>query len=374
MYDKSIHPKIGLAMSGGGFRATLFHLGSLWCLNDFGYLRKINRICSVSGGSITCGVLAKYWHQLNFDKNDMATNFKDKIVIPIRHFCSLNVDVPSILGGWLSIFKSATDLLKKKYKKNLFGNTTLQDLPKDGEGPLFIIYATSLQSGSSVRFSRPYIGDYKVGLYDNPNTLLAEAVAASSAFPPVLSPVLTNLDPNMWKEVEGAYLFDNKKMKSKMYLTDGGVYDNLGLEAIWDTFETVLVSDAGSPFEIEQNPWLLKYSQIKKVLRVLAITMEQTRVLRKRKLINDFVQDVRKGTYWGITTYIDDYDLPDSMTTDNDITKSMQNIRTRLNPFSDEEQGRLINWGYALADAAMRKHVFPNKEKPGKWPIPDYNL
>src|ERR1035437_6460162 len=48
---------IGLCLSGGGYRAMLFHLGALWRLNELGYLPKLNRISSVSGGSITAGVL-----------------------------------------------------------------------------------------------------------------------------------------------------------------------------------------------------------------------------------------------------------------------------------------------------------------------------
>jgi NTE family protein len=46
-------PGIALCLSGGGFRAMLFHLGTLWRLNEFGYLPKLKLISSVSGGSIT---------------------------------------------------------------------------------------------------------------------------------------------------------------------------------------------------------------------------------------------------------------------------------------------------------------------------------
>lgn len=48
---------IGMAISGGGFRATLFHLGALWRINELGILSKIDRYCSVSGGSILNGLL-----------------------------------------------------------------------------------------------------------------------------------------------------------------------------------------------------------------------------------------------------------------------------------------------------------------------------
>jgi len=45
-----------LALSGGGFRATLFHCGALMRLNELGFLTKLSRISSVSGGAITSGV------------------------------------------------------------------------------------------------------------------------------------------------------------------------------------------------------------------------------------------------------------------------------------------------------------------------------
>jgi NTE family protein len=76
----------GLALSGGGFRATLFHLGTLWRLNELGYLKKIDRISSVSGGSITSGVLALHWPKLQF-ANRIATNLHDEIVTPQRTSC-----------------------------------------------------------------------------------------------------------------------------------------------------------------------------------------------------------------------------------------------------------------------------------------------
>jgi NTE family protein len=52
---------MGLCLSGGGYRAMPFHLGAVWRLNEFGLLRKLVRISSVSGGSITAGVLGLAW-------------------------------------------------------------------------------------------------------------------------------------------------------------------------------------------------------------------------------------------------------------------------------------------------------------------------
>ena len=84
MARKDPEPGIGLALSGGGFRATLFHLGSLWRLNELGWLPKLTRVTSVSGGSITAGVLGHHWQKLTFDDSGIATNFDDEIAVPLR--------------------------------------------------------------------------------------------------------------------------------------------------------------------------------------------------------------------------------------------------------------------------------------------------
>jgi NTE family protein len=73
---------IGLALSGGGFRATLFHVGSLWRLNEMGILKKLNRVSSISGGSITAGVLALAWKDLNFDGQGIARGFDERTFNP----------------------------------------------------------------------------------------------------------------------------------------------------------------------------------------------------------------------------------------------------------------------------------------------------
>src|ERR1700680_1691406 len=95
--------KLGLALSGGGFRATLFHLGALWRLNELGWLRQLDIITSVSGGSIVNGVLALRWSELAWQGlpggGEMAANFAEKIAAPIRQFCGKSIDVSSVVIG-----------------------------------------------------------------------------------------------------------------------------------------------------------------------------------------------------------------------------------------------------------------------------------
>jgi NTE family protein len=370
---------VGLALSGGGFRAALFHVGGLWRLNELGWLKQLSEVTSVSGGSITAGYLGLKWKHLRFNPNNVATNFVDEIVQPLQVFCSQTIDIGSLVGGLISPFHHPSTILASRLSKKLFGKATLQDLPSDREGPRFTIYATNLQTGVSVRFSHPYMADYRLGEIKSPEVEIAGAVTASCAFPPILCPVKFKFEYDDWKSFEGADLFDNEKLHRKMLLADGGVYDNLGLERIWNKYTTVLVSDAGAPFSIMENTIMLRLSQLLRTKRSLDIIVNQARALRKRWLIENFIHGLMSGTYWGIVTQIRDYELqqygyPGPIVDDSDTTGSLSRLRTRLNRFSTEEQEQLINWGYALADAAMRRHVLKKGLKPGTLPFPQQPL
>lgn len=188
-------PGIALCLSGGGYRAMVFHLGSLWRLNELGLLKGLQRISSVSGGSITAGMLGLQWKQLTFDSNNVATNLESLVVNPVRALASTTIDAGAIIWGILLPWDTVGSRIAQAYRKHLFGAATLQDLPSDSEGPRFVINATNVQTKVLWRFSKPFMGDYRVGLIHNPTVELAVAVGASSAFPPVLSPVQLKLNP-----------------------------------------------------------------------------------------------------------------------------------------------------------------------------------
>ena len=136
------------------------------------------------------------------------------------------------------------------YDEHLFDGATLQDLPDE---PRFVINATNVQSGALWRFMKPYMRDYRVGEVEKPTVQLAQAVAASSAFPPVLSPFEMRLDPAAFTPEAGMDL-QREPYTRKVMLTDGGVYDNLGLETAWKRYETILVSDGGGKMAPEEEP------------------------------------------------------------------------------------------------------------------------
>ncbi len=340
---------IALCLSGGGYRAMLFHAGTLWRLNEMALLPKLKRISSVSGGSITAGVLAMKWNDLNF-QNDVAQNFEKEIIKPIKSLASRTIDVSSVLTGSLW-FGTVGDKVADSYEKYLYGDKTLQDMPDE---PRFVINATNVQSGVLWRFMKPYMRDWRVGEVKNPKVKLATAVAASSAFPPVLSPVELNLDPDDFTPNSGTDLQDDS-YRTQVVLTDGGVYDNLGLETAWKRYKTILVSDAGGGFSAEADP---EGDWVRHSVRVLFLIDNQVRSLRHRQLIESYKAGIRNGAFWDIGHNLKEtFDLDDALPCPFEKTHTLANITTRLKKLDKNLQNKLINWGYAIADASIRKYT-----------------
>lgn len=352
---------IALCLSGGGYRAMLFHLGAVWRLNDVGYLARLARVSSVSGGSITAGVLAMNWGNLKFSGTGRASNFVSEVVAPIRGLAHRTIDAGAVIGGAL-MPGSISDKVTSKYRKHLFGDATLQDIPDE---PRFVFNATNVQSAVLWRFSKPYMGDYRVGLIKSPTTRLAQVVAASSAFPPLLSPAELDLDPGQF--TSGGDLAQ-PAFRHDIVLSDGGVYDNLGLETAFKRYKTLLVSDGGGQIVPDDDP---PRDWARHTLRILDIIDNQVRTLRKRQLVGAYQAGVRAGTYWGIRTPISKYSASNKLRAPAARTMELAQTATRLKRMDSLLQERLINWGYAVTDAAMRTWVDADLTPPKRFPYPE---
>jgi len=367
-FDAGHEPEegIGLCLSGGGYRAMLFHLGALWRLNELGWLPRLSRVSSVSGGSITAGVLGLHWRDLAFE-NGVARNFADQVVRPVRALAGRTIDRDAILAG-LFLPGSISERVVAAYRQFLFGDATLQDLPPDP--PRFVINATSVQSGVLWRFSRKYMADYRVGKVLSPTVPLAVAVAASSAFPPVLSPVEMEVEASAYAPPTRQPSEDlhEEPYTTNVVLTDGGVYDNLGLETVWKRYRTVLVSDGGGRMQAEAEP---KADWARHAIRINQIIDNQVRSLRKRQLIRSFESKARNGAYWGIRSDIRRYAAPGALPCPFDRTTALANLETRLERLDGAVQEQLINWGYAVCDAAMRRWVETRLAPPTGFPYPE---
>jgi NTE family protein len=386
----ALEPGVALALSGGGFRAMLFHGGALLRLNELGILSTVARISSVSGGSIASGFLAYIWKQLG--DPDPATGvyaqFEQKYIAPLLAFSRLKIDVGDILTGFLP-WTSAAKQVEDSYDKALFHGATLQVLP---DKPRFVFCATNLQTGVDFRFSKPYAGDYVLGRLANPDLSLATAVTASSAFPPFLSPMSLALPAGSFADWPGQAagaggVADLTAFRAKVLLTDGGVYDNHGLEPIVKRYMTLLVSDGGAPFarapEVATDP-------IRQLQHVFDITDNQVRSLRRRDLLAryqaaqkanlqpDAVDPyARLGTYWGIDTDPTKVTPAGAVPCSLGTAHTLAGLATRLSDLGDTQSKQLINWGYAISDRCIRSYynVAAMQQRPGPTlPYPDAPL
>jgi NTE family protein len=201
----------------------------------------------------------------------------------------------------------------------------------------------------------------------NPTISVAAAVAASSAFPPVLSPARLTMKESDWTNL-ATNDCGHPPFTTKLVLSDGGVYDNMGIETAWKRCKRVLVSDGGAKYQPDEKPhadWALQS------MRILNTIDNQVRSLRKRQVVSAFINpdDEHKGAYWGMWTKPSEYPAA-SLPIDADRAMEMAKVPTRLAKLPIETQNRLINFGYGMAHRAIASYFDPNVFTPTAFPCP----
>lgn len=356
--------RIGLTLSGGGFRATLFHLGVVRMLRDAGLLHRVRFVGGVSGGAILAAHLGLAWDRY-VGPDDSFDGAADEII----QFCQRDVRNRILrrwLLGWLTlvgrfIFKlSRVRLLIAEYE-TLFGKASLRDLNPTAEidRPRIILQSVVLSSGHPCSFGRsgfmwyePDAGDY---LHERevskPTSHLpvALAVAASSAFPPLFPPLRISRDLLQVRPEE---------LKHDLLVTDGGVYDNLGIERpLWyyeaqrrkvsgpkDVLDAFLVSDAGGVFEWSPKGFLFS---LPRNLRATEIMMKRVGELLDRWL---FHRQAHTFVRIRIASRVDDR-LAGVVPAGAQMR--VEHVRTDLDRFTSLEVESLMRHGYAVAREAL---------------------
>jgi len=364
--ERGPQPGIALCLSGGGARAMLFHAGALIRLNELGLLSELDRVSSVSGGSITAGVLARHWAALDVRAGEVSPALISLVVEPLRRLARRLIDVPAWVYGTFVPGSSPARRFADVLDGHLYGRMTLAELP---DRPRFVFNATNIGSGVLWRMSKPYMADYRVGMVPHPKVRLALAVAASAGFPPFLSPLRLRLPDDAY--APGSYELGTPEFRREPHLGDGGIYDNLGLETAWKRYRTILVSDAGGTLAANPRP---PGDLVFQVVRVTNVIDRQVRALRKRMLIDGYQAGLRTGAYWGIRSDVANYSAPAKLDCPVDATTALANVATRMAPLPPRVVDRLINWGYAVADAAIRSHYLPNADPPNTFPYPNAPL
>jgi NTE family protein len=252
-------PKIGLALSGGGSRAIAFHLGCLRALNQLGLLDRVDVLSTVSGGS----VIGAYFHAHQGDFASFEAKMREVLSQGlVRRMCrkmfsplGLKVAGAFALIGFVAFcvavfrtivsvlrlitprslarhferfeirsplhrFASRTSLLEAALDDLLFGGASLSDLRAK---PHLVINASELRTGSAFRFGNIESGSWRWGKLHRNDVSVAHGVAASAAYPLFLP------------AFDETFIFDSKGAltSERVILTDGGIYDNLGLGCLW---------------------------------------------------------------------------------------------------------------------------------------------
>jgi predicted acylesterase/phospholipase RssA len=367
--------RIGLALSGGGFRASLFHLGVIRRLEELGIMEDVSIVSAVSGGSI---VAAFYLCEMEKELREsrLKRETADRVVLferiaerflkAVEHnlrtraliFTPFYHPVSFVKYVALKAFRrgARAELIQAEYDKFFFYKDTLDQLPverprKDEEpeavecvkgglepyyGPRLLLNTTSLLTGQRTTFSR----DTSSGIVDlktsDKNVLrLSQVVGASSGVPVLFPPTAICGD----------------------LLVDGGVADNQGIEGLLTLDKqhecnVLLVSDASGQMGLKHT---LSTSETAVYLRVNEIYQFQIRNKLLDQLLAWAPKEQNKRSFAFIHLLVNlksRRGSPPRVSTD--ILPALGRIRTDLDQFSPVECEALMYHGYTLIDAQLK--------------------
>ena len=240
---------IGVCLSGGGHRASLFGLGALLYLIDAGKGGEISAISSVSGGSLTNAWISIHADVATVSPGDFRGHVRTlarrialrgtvwtsvltyvlliAIAVPIAGalVVSLVRGTPSAYVAWPVavvlagiVAQRRSWVARKSFEHALFAGRTLEAMH---HGVDHIICSTDLQTSEPVYFSGRFVYSWRTGFGDTAGLRLAAATQASAALPGAFPPVGLATE---------RHHFAKRAPFRNFVLTDGGVYDNMGTE------------------------------------------------------------------------------------------------------------------------------------------------
>jgi predicted acylesterase/phospholipase RssA len=420
--------RIGLALSGGGFRASLFHIGVLARLAEVDLLRGIGFISCVSGGSIIGAHYYLHVRHLLQTKSDAEITPNDYVEIVRKIADEFVAGVQRnirtrVAAEWTTNLKmmlapnySRTLRVGELYERELFsrvadgeeGNERWLDaltIQPRGEAasfspkfdnwkriakvPILVLNATTLNTGHNWQFTASWMGEPPGGintevdanyrlrrLYygdappDHQKVRLGYAVAASSCVPGLFEPLpLEQLYPDRI-----------------VRLVDGGVQDNQGIGALLEQDCNVLVvSDASGQMDTIDDPSTgllgvpLRATSIAQA-RIREAQYREAETRRRAGLLTGFVflhlkKDLESASIdWIATQDPSEPKRPVTLTSygvQKQVQRQLAAIRTDLDSFSDTESYALMASGYLMTETALRKPDacgFPVADPPrGAW-------
>lgn len=370
-------PATGICLSGGGFRAALYSLGVLRYLAEADVLRRASVVSGVSGGSVATAALGS---GLNTAGAHALTDsgFREHIFDPFVAGVTGNDVRRQALAGWLR-----RRLGPRGRPRNLVLADVLADtlFPAAGrlvdlrERPQLIITGTELTAGRAFRFSREFIGSWDFGYAPTPPDMrVATAVAASAAAPPFV--------PSLQLPTRGLGL---REAPDVLTITDGGVYDNLGIEwfqgwtagrrpAAAVAAQDLIVVNASGPLGRVTH----HLRGLRALNRMRKVQYAQTQATRVRWLVAELEAGRQQGLYFGIVADPRRYRLPAPSLAPIDpdcyagalpgrVVGALASLRTDFNRFSAQEALLLAYHGYWSAHARCRSLRPPDSVREPAW-------
>jgi NTE family protein len=364
--------KIGLALSGGGIRAAIFHLGMLRRLADEGLLESVAKLSTVSGGSlVTAVILAKSRMQW-----PSSVEYQDEVYPALRDLLT-RIDLFSFRAiGWTGLlrfnhrlFWHRAQVLAELLVERWGVVGTVRDLP---DRPVWWINSTCFETGKNWRFGKREMGDWQFGRHYDPPFLLAEATAASAAVPYAIGVLRLQLPKEGWYRTDPATRRPLERRAPPMVsvsLWDGGAYENLGLESLYKPQQGLLgcdfliCSDASGPLpDAAESPFLSLLSGHLGSPRLFDICSDQIRSLRARMFMASVIDRSINGALLRMGNSVRDIHLRagrlgpsetyDLFQADRDVSLALR-YPTDLKAISKDNFDSIARHGYEIADAVL---------------------
>ena len=320
-------PTIGVAISGGGHRASLFGLGALLYLIDADKGAHLGSVASVSGGSLTNAFFGSkvdlatatpetMWQHAKVFAYQIARRgtlwaapltylylfaiaLLGAAVLVVSCLCPWWAIILTwvgvlALGGWLSQQRSA--VVAAAFESTLLGKAKLSSM---NGAVCHIICATDLQMGQNVFFSSGFVYSWRSGWGTPGKMRVAQAAQGSAALPGAFSVV--SLPLKRFGLPEKRVVAEKRHPPTKFKLLDGGVYDNMGTEWLLNIgdrlrdgtppvslkpVDEAIVVNASAGDDVIQRRWLTKpfIGEIASLLAVKDVMYRQTTAVRRRLL------------------------------------------------------------------------------------------
>lgn len=357
-------PAIAVALSGGGFRATLSGLGVLRFLADAELLAQVRVSSSVSGGSVANGMFACGYPRLR-EADFRPDAFDEHVLAPVISVVTAgSLSRRLVRQAWKLVGgRTRTDLLAGEFDRLLFHGQELEKLPLNCR---FIINAANTSTAARFGFEAEALGDYVIGEIPTAGTgfRLARAVAASAAVPGLLAPMVLR-----------GITFPCQRGRT-VRLVDGGTYDNSALEPVDGAEERLIVAlNAGGLFMTGRYG---RIPIVRDLVLAESLLYRQSTALRRRAMVERFrareqalhngekpPEWSRRGVLFGLASTVKDID-PDwtAANPQAPAPDEVALIKTSFDQFPRSLADKLVYAGWWLTGATLatyHRDVLPSQ-------------